>query len=81
MDQSFLVMVVLNKPARTIEAHQVSNVYGIANTGNRVFNDQMVTRGPRITRAITNATTRNTFITAPIKKRGHSRGPQNGTQY
>ena len=30
----------------TTAAHQVSNVYGIASTGNKVFSAQMVAMGP-----------------------------------
>jgi hypothetical protein len=53
-----------NKPSR-ITAHQVSKVYGIAKIGNKVFNDQIVKNGPKITNTairITIAKTPNVFI-------------------
>jgi hypothetical protein len=39
-------------PPKISEAHQVSKVRGIANAGNKVFNDQIVATGIKITNAM-----------------------------
>jgi hypothetical protein len=57
-----LLTDVLNKPPMINAATHVSKVYGIAKTGNKVFNAQSVAIGPIMTKNKTNAITRMYFI-------------------